>query len=69
MLCLFLTCLSQLAFVRGEAKVTNLALERLLSGVTPHVLQQVALIPGIVAARAHIALEWGRQQVLLVVSL
>ena len=53
----------------GESKVTYFAFKRLLSGVSPHVLEQRALVPGGVGARAHVALEGGHQQVFLVVTL
>ena len=53
----------------GESKVTYFALKRLLSRVSPHVLEQGALVPGGVGAGAHVALEGGHQQVLLVVTL
>ena len=53
----------------SQTKVTYLTLERLLSGVSPHMLQQVALVPSGIAAGAHIALEGRGEQVFLVVSL
>ena len=53
----------------GEAKVADFALEGLLSGVCPHVLEQGGLVPGGVVTCAHITLEWCHHQMLLVVTL